>query len=1470
MAAFLLGLERSSSFNASSETLDQGPAPEALVEMEGSSIPHGRATEPALPASLSEAVAELTHPATTLVPEGDQTLPPPLPPAAAAAAGAPPKPPKRRHHASSASQATSEFTPSPARVRSVSSAGTSTSSSSRKRGFHVFSVVYLGASISLLQDGEGTPKAIENVTKQARGHQPAKVFLSVEGLKIISEQTLVPIVDLPLNCIASCVSSTDKSTLVFITTPQRSAHVSTGSSPSASPVSAPVTPKNERIFHVMQARHDGHSVTAIAAAAAQIFHTAYEQAKKAAVVRTPSQASSQSLSLAPNAAAPSSSRTPSNSSSNRNSMISSDSTSPSSNSLASMAPNEGSEPTAASAASVAPAEPSNITQNSLLGLPTLSRRRSRSAPFVPNPRDLLPDSPQRGQSPFQSPYRSRTSSSANMSSAAPGAISTPGSQPSAAAATAPAASGWRGFLSSRSTTGSGTSSRSGTAGNLLAPSLVGEDDPLQYVEGLRQHVSHLSDIDAYQVLTRELEFVTDSERQTNERELLQHEKTVSTLHERNETMMAVIESMHRERQRRREFAKRLNASSSGISDESKAKDAKASAAQSKPIAATASQPFFSTFTKTLTSSFNSFLSKRAASESEAQVTPESEGHLRTNASAPAVAELALPSADAGPVSPTASEPSRLSFFSRLGRPAVVPASTDATPPTSSSNLANSTSNTSISTSSSQAKTAEHPIPPPLKLLPVTDTTPAPGSPSARNHWRKAIFKSVLLAHLDKDYERVRSATHDADASSIDSRSLAGDQDPETVSLTPAFTAQDATDGQAESDQGGGVSAANLDASVAGEDGALESSDSVSDLPRLVGPSATAASEGPRGLATPKRRAERLLQWQRSSSVDLSESLMSAADRAVLEAARRDQALEEAWLQTLAELDGVNQPASDEGVAAAAAGGGGGGGGGGALSSSPTSTAAPATELDENADAAAVDSAQAASDEPPVSKPTPLPLFVMPPQVVEDTTNPHSHTHVFSSPFSAAATAVPAQPSPRSPVVPAMVLPLSPTATSIPVPANGDSPSDASPQIAYAHLHELMGKGIPKHLRGRVWLATARRGCALANFPVCTREQYLQLVDQETPHERQILVDIGRTFPSHPFFRDPEGNGQQALLNMMKAYSIHDPQLGYCQGLTFVAGCFLLNLNNEYDAFIVLLYVMRVLGVRVMYMPDMEALQLSLYQLSRLMYDFRPHLFNHLETREVKPFLYATSWFLTIFSSQFPLMFSYRVIDMLLLDGTLVMFRVTLQLMLEAEKKVLRMESFEEIVEHLKTAVPDLTLQQISETILRAVANRAVTQERLFAFESEYYIMKDALETQEGATAERNDWIKEKQQMDELVARLQHKNATLVLQNDNLEKEMQTVREAVILDYQRLLQTMKVEKYALEETVTKVCSEKADIEERLREIEGQLIAAKIALAQADAEKHELLRRVRHLSLSVASVSGEDSAVSSPSSDKTSFV
>lgn len=54
---------------------------------------------------------------------------------------------------------------------------------------------------------------------------------------------------------------------------------------------------------------------------------------------------------------------------------------------------------------------------------------------------------------------------------------------------------------------------------------------------------------------------------------------------------------------------------------------------------------------------------------------------------------------------------------------------------------------------------------------------------------------------------------------------------------------------------------------------------------------------------------------------------------------------------------------------------------------------------------------------------------------------------------------------------------------------------------------------------------------------------------------------GRTYPNHPYFSSQYKYGRLSLYNVLRAYAVSDPDIGYCQGLSFVAGLILLHVSS---------------------------------------------------------------------------------------------------------------------------------------------------------------------------------------------------------------------------------------------------------------------------------------------------------------------
>ncbi|PPS09432.1 hypothetical protein GOBAR_AA11216 [Gossypium barbadense] len=286
------------------------------------------------------------------------------------------------------------------------------------------------------------------------------------------------------------------------------------------------------------------------------------------------------------------------------------------------------------------------------------------------------------------------------------------------------------------------------------------------------------------------------------------------------------------------------------------------------------------------------------------------------------------------------------------------------------------------------------------------------------------------------------------------------------------------------------------------------------------------------------------------------------------------------------------------------------------------------------------------------------------------------------------------------------------------------------------------KGIPDCLRGLVWqLISGSRDLLLMNPGV-----YEQLVIYETSaSELDIIRDISRTFPTHVFFQQRHGPGQRSLYNVLKAYSVFDRAVGYVQGMGFLAGLLLLYMSEE-DAFWLLVALLKgavhapmeglyqdlekiviplsltqelTFGFIAAYISfwdqigwfnqesavgqdptdcskesrtatlnvGLPLVQQYLFQFEHLVSEHLPKLGEHFSREMINPSMYASQWFITVFSYSFPFPLALRIWDVFLFEGVKIVFKVGLALLKYCHDDLINL-SFEKLIHALRNFPED--------------------------------------------------------------------------------------------------------------------------------------------------------------------------------------
>ena len=86
---------------------------------------------------------------------------------------------------------------------------------------------------------------------------------------------------------------------------------------------------------------------------------------------------------------------------------------------------------------------------------------------------------------------------------------------------------------------------------------------------------------------------------------------------------------------------------------------------------------------------------------------------------------------------------------------------------------------------------------------------------------------------------------------------------------------------------------------------------------------------------------------------------------------------------------------------------------------------------------------------------------------------------------------------------------------------------------------------------------------------------------------------------------------------------------------------------EEKAFCALVKIMYDYQLRDLFKLGFDSLHLRFYQLTRLLKDYEPELSCHLEHIGVETHMFASQWFLTLFTAKFPLQMVFFIVDLFL-------------------------------------------------------------------------------------------------------------------------------------------------------------------------------------------------------------------------------
>ncbi|KAL0074734.1 rab-GTPase-TBC domain-containing protein [Phycomyces blakesleeanus] len=203
--------------------------------------------------------------------------------------------------------------------------------------------------------------------------------------------------------------------------------------------------------------------------------------------------------------------------------------------------------------------------------------------------------------------------------------------------------------------------------------------------------------------------------------------------------------------------------------------------------------------------------------------------------------------------------------------------------------------------------------------------------------------------------------------------------------------------------------------------------------------------------------------------------------------------------------------------------------------------------------------------------------------------------------------------------------------------------------------KLVRVGLPNRLRGEIWEACS--GAMYSRF--ANQGLYEELLEtykgQTSVSTDEIEKDLNRSLPEYAGYQTQEGIDR--LRRVLTAYSWRNPELGYCQAMNIVTSALLIYTTEE-QAF----WILNILVDSMCpgyYSTSMYGAMLDQIVFEQLVEQTMPILWDHFKKTDVQLSVACLPWFLSLYVNSMPLLFAFRVLDCLFVDGPKILFQIGL-------------------------------------------------------------------------------------------------------------------------------------------------------------------------------------------------------------------
>ena len=253
-------------------------------------------------------------------------------------------------------------------------------------------------------------------------------------------------------------------------------------------------------------------------------------------------------------------------------------------------------------------------------------------------------------------------------------------------------------------------------------------------------------------------------------------------------------------------------------------------------------------------------------------------------------------------------------------------------------------------------------------------------------------------------------------------------------------------------------------------------------------------------------------------------------------------------------------------------------------------------------------------------------------------------------------------------------------------------SNSPDTIDQARLLVSLKKGINNLIRGKVWLLLSK------SFQTYKLEynkiKYSDLIKENNCEAEDLIKkDINRTFLNknkNDIFKVDSNK----LFNVLKAYSIIDKEVGYCQGTNSIVATLLMNINKEEFCFWTFYNFMQKNNWRFFFLNNTPKLFRMIDVMKSNFKEKLNDLYQHFLKINFESYLdiIFTHFFLTVFTYNCPIELSFRILDLFWVYEEKVIINTIINI-IYLKKEYMKNLEIEQLIVYLKN---DIVFEVVEE------------------------------------------------------------------------------------------------------------------------------------------------------------------------------